>query len=106
VSLPDPGDVSGLARAIATGKIEPKNIVAVIGKTHGNGLVNDYTRGYLSTALKHVIADGLGTSIEEVAERIPLIFSGGVDGVLSPTVRTVDLARSQRGEGAGLAIAI
>lgn len=106
--LPDPGDVSGLASAIAAGKIEPKHIVAVIGKTHGNGLVNDYTRGYLSLALKHVIADGLSASIEEVAERIPLIFSGGVEGVLSPhyAVFTVDPARSQRGEGIGLAIGV
>ena len=80
----------------------------MIGKTHGNGLVNDYTRGYLSLALKHVIADGLGTSIEDVVERIRLIFSGGVEGVLSPhyAVLTVDLARSQRGEGAGLAIGV
>jgi cyanuric acid amidohydrolase len=108
-ALPDPGDASGLARAIAGGVIDPNDIVAVIGKTHGNGLVNDYTRGYLSLALKHVIAAGLGSSVEEVAERIPLIFSGGVEGVLSPhyAVLTVDQASGAAdGEGGALAIGV
>src|SRR5580700_4772932 len=107
--LKDPSDVSGLREAIEKGVIDPAKIVAVIGKTHGNGLVNDYTRGYLSLALKHVIAAGLGSSVEEVAERIPLIFSGGVEGVLSPhyAVLTVDQAsRAADGEGGALAIGV
>ena len=41
--LIDPGDVSGLRKAIERGSVNPGEIVAVIGKTHGNGLVNDYT---------------------------------------------------------------
>jgi cyanuric acid amidohydrolase len=106
--LPDPGDVSGLARAIGSGMIDPGKIVAVIGKTHGNGLVNDYTRGYLSLALKHVIADALQRSVGEVAESIPLIFSGGVEGVLSPhyAVLTVDPAEEAGGNGGALAIGV
>jgi hypothetical protein len=48
-SLSDPGDVSGLKAAFDAGLVHPTTIVAVIGKTHGNGLVNDYTRGYLLT---------------------------------------------------------
>lgn len=107
--LPDPGDVSGLAGAIAAGTIDPGNIVAVIGKTHGNGLVNDYTRGYLTLALKHLIAAALKSSIEAVAERIPLIFSGGVEGVLSPhyAVLTVDAAApAPAAAGSALAIGV
>ena len=83
-SLADPGDVSGLAGAIDSGIVDPATIVAVIGKTHGNGLVNDYTRGYLSLALRHLIASKTGTTPDAVAARVPLIFSGGVEGVLSP----------------------
>jgi cyanuric acid amidohydrolase len=83
-SLADPGDVSGLAGAIDSGIVDPATIVAVIGKTHGNGLVNDYTRGYLSLALRHLIASRSGTTPDAVAARVPLIFSGGVEGVLSP----------------------
>jgi len=33
-----PGDVSGLMRLIETGKIMPSSILAVLGKTEGNGL--------------------------------------------------------------------
>jgi cyanuric acid amidohydrolase len=56
----------------------------VIGKTHGNGLVDDYTRGYLAQSLSLMIGDAIGESPAAVRERIPFIFSGGVEGVLSP----------------------
>lgn len=83
-SLPDPGDVSALSAAMASGRIDPHSIVAVIGKTHGNGLVNDYTRGYLAQSLALAIGDAAGLSHDTVRKRIPFIFSGGVEGVLSP----------------------
>jgi cyanuric acid amidohydrolase len=83
-SLPDPGDVSGLATAIVEGIIDPEAIIAVIGKTHGNGLVNDYTRGYLSQSLSLLIGQATGQPPETVRKRVPFIFSGGVEGVLSP----------------------
>jgi len=82
--LADPSDVSGLQRAIRDGVVDPRQIVAVIGKTHGNGLVNDYTRGYLAQSLSLAIGEATGESPAVVRERIPFIFSGGVEGVLSP----------------------
>jgi len=89
--LPDPGDVSGLRNAIEGGAVDPHSIAVVIGKTHGNGLVNDYTRGYLAQSLSHLISEKTGETPQAVRQRIPLIFSGGVEGVLSPhyTVFTV-----------------
>jgi len=90
-SISDPSDVSGLRKAIANGTIHPATIVAVIGKTHGNGLVNDYTRGYLTLSLSILIGESTGSTPESVRQRVPFIFSGGVEGVLSPhyTVFTV-----------------
>jgi cyanuric acid amidohydrolase len=90
-SLVDPSDVSGLRTAIDQGLIDPATIIAVIGKTHGNGLVNDYTRGYLTLCLSTLIGERIGRSSEAVREAVPFIFSGGVEGVLSPhyTVFTV-----------------
>lgn len=82
--LADPGDVSGLSQVIAAGRMDPATIVAVIGKTHGNGLVNDYTRGYLTQSLALLIGDALAELPESVRGRIPFVFSGGVEGVLSP----------------------
>jgi cyanuric acid amidohydrolase len=83
-SLADPGDASGLREATENKKIDPRQIVGVIGKTHGNGLVNDYTRGYLTLSLALLIAEKTGETPQAVRRRIPFIFSGGVEGVLSP----------------------
>ena len=83
-SLGDPSDVSGLRTAVDAGTIDLTTIVAVIGKTHGNGLVNDYTRGYITLSLSLLIGERLGESAEAVRARIPFVFSGGVEGVLSP----------------------
>ncbi|MBB5753072.1 ring-opening amidohydrolase [Prosthecomicrobium pneumaticum] len=100
-SLTDPGDVSGLAAAIAAGRIDPATIVAVIGKTPGNGLVNDYTRGYLTLSLALLIGGATGETPDAVRARVPFVFSGGVEGVLSPhySVFTVvaDAAPAQPG---------
>jgi ring-opening amidohydrolase-like protein len=72
----DPGDVSALAELIDRREIDPARIVAVLGNTEGNGLVNDYTRGYLTQSLKLLL--------RAHAERPLYIFSGGTEGVLSP----------------------
>ena len=41
-----PGDVSALRGALDDGSIDPRHIVAILGKTEGNGGVNDFTREY------------------------------------------------------------
>ncbi|HEV3492123.1 MAG TPA: ring-opening amidohydrolase, partial [Reyranella sp.] len=41
-----PQDTAPLAAAIAAGEVDPATIVAIVGKTEGNGCVNDFTRGY------------------------------------------------------------
>lgn len=37
ISTKGPGDVSGLLRLIETGEIAPELILAILGKTEGNG---------------------------------------------------------------------
>ena len=71
-TLLDPGDVSSLSASMANGTIDPHSIVAVIGKTHGNGLVNDYTRGYLALSLAILIGGATGVPPErsESASRL------------------------------------
>jgi cyanuric acid amidohydrolase len=107
-SLKDPSDVSGLQEAIEKGVIDPSKIVAVIGKTHGNGLVNDYTRGYLTLCLSQLIGCRMGVSAETVSKRVPFVFSGGVEGVLSPhyAVFTVDPDANARSQEKSLAIGV
>ncbi|MBR0969729.1 MULTISPECIES: ring-opening amidohydrolase [Bradyrhizobium] len=81
-----PGDVSGLMAMIGSGEIEPASILAILGKTEGNGGVNDFTREYAVAALCTALAPRLGLSAHEVEQRIAFVMSGGTEGVLSPHI--------------------
>ena len=94
-------DASGLAELIDRGVFAADDVVAVIGKTEGNGGVNDFTRILADQAFRGVLLDRGSRSEEEVA-RIPMAWSGGCDGVICPhaTVfaRVPDEAGSDTGE--------
>lgn len=79
-----PGDVSALARALTDGRVAAQDIVAVIGKTEGNGGVNDFTRGYFTQSLMALLARHLGVPAEVLLHRVPCVLSGGTEGVLTP----------------------
>jgi cyanuric acid amidohydrolase len=79
-----PGDVSGLMALISSGALDPSSIIAVLGKTEGNGGVNDFTREYAVTALCAALAPHLALEPRAVAEKIAFVMSGGTEGVLSP----------------------
>jgi ring-opening amidohydrolase-like protein len=76
-------DASGLADLVDRGVLEADRVVAVIGKTEGNGGVNDYTRILADRAFREVLVAKGTRSAEEVGE-VPIVWSGGTDGVLSP----------------------
>ncbi|MGW4422871.1 barbiturase [Streptosporangium sp. NPDC004631] len=80
VAIESVTDASGLSRLIDDGVIEAHRVLAVIGKTEGNGGVNDYTRILADRAFREVLAAKGHPSPESV----PLVWSGGTDGVLSP----------------------
>ncbi|MFN7306775.1 MAG: ring-opening amidohydrolase, partial [Acetobacteraceae bacterium] len=80
----DPADMSALKAAFADGRLDPTKIVAILGKTEGNGCVNDFTRGYATLAMKLALAEAMGMSPAEVGARIALVMSGGTEGGLSP----------------------
>ena len=84
LTMAHPGDVSELDGLIRSGATRADQIVAVIGKTEGNGGVNDFTRGYFTQSLMHLLATYLDASPAELVARIPCILSGGTEGVLSP----------------------
>jgi cyanuric acid amidohydrolase len=81
-----PGDVSGLLGMIEAGKIDPKSILAILGKTEGNGGVNDFTREYAVSALCAALARHLDLPPHGVEQRIAFVMSGGTEGVLSPHI--------------------
>jgi cyanuric acid amidohydrolase len=76
-------DASGLAALIDDKVFAADDVLAVIGKTEGNGGVNDYTRILADRAFREVLHSRGSRSAEEVGQ-VPLVWSGGTDGVLSP----------------------
>jgi len=76
-------DASGLVDLIDAGVLEADRVIAVIGKTEGNGGVNDYTRIIADRAFREVLVDKGSRSAEDV-KQVPIVWSGGTDGVISP----------------------
>jgi cyanuric acid amidohydrolase len=85
-----------------------EEIIAVIGKTEGNGGVNDFTREYASRSVAQTLAPYLACSAETVEQKVALVMSGGTEGVLSPhmTVFTRRMETSEEMEDKRLAIGI
>ena len=94
-----PGDVSGLMGLIVSGAIDPASILAVLGKTEGNGGVNDFTREYAVAALCNALAPKLGLTPHEVEQRIAFVMSGGTEGVLSPHITVFTRRETERPAG-------
>ena len=96
VPMSGPSDVSGVKALIDQGKVAPEDIVAILGKTEGNGCVNDFTRGYSTFAFQVMLSEMLGVSRADVAKRVAFVMSGGTEGVLSPHA-TVFARRETKG---------
>ena len=79
-----PQDTAPLASAIDRGEVDPTTIVAIVGKTEGNGCVNDFTRGYATLALKLLLAERCHVPLADVEKRVAIVMSGGTEGGLSP----------------------
>jgi ring-opening amidohydrolase-like protein len=75
-------DASELTKLIDEGVIEADRVIAIIGKTEGNGGVNDYTRILADRAFREALVEK-GADGEAVKE-VPIVWSGGTDGVISP----------------------
>ena len=75
-------DASELTKLIDDGVLGANRIIAIIGKTEGNGGVNDYTRIIADRAFREAII-AKGAAPEQVRQ-IPIVWSGGTDGVISP----------------------
>ncbi|OLE27924.1 MAG: barbiturase [Catenulispora sp. 13_1_20CM_3_70_7] len=83
VPLHHVSDASGLADLISAGVVDADRVIAVVGKTEGNGGVNDYTRIIADRAFRETLLR-LGTRSEQEVAQVPIVWSGGTDGVLSP----------------------
>jgi cyanuric acid amidohydrolase len=84
VPMRHPGDTASIEALFDTGTLDPRQVVAVLGKTEGNGCVNDFTRAYAVQALSLMLGRWLDEAPESVAARIAMVMSGGTEGGLSP----------------------
>ena len=75
-------DASELAKLIDDGVMAADRVIAIIGKTEGNGGVNDYTRIIADRAFREVLV-AKGAPADQV-KQVPIVWSGGTDGVISP----------------------
>jgi ring-opening amidohydrolase-like protein len=76
-------DASGLEEQILGGQFSADEVVAVIGKTEGNGGVNDFTRILADNAFRTTLAKH-GKRSTELIRAVPMVWSGGCDGVITP----------------------
>ena len=106
VPMRHPGDASGIIRLIDQGALAADAIVAIFGKTEGNGCVNDFTRGYALSAVSAALAPRLGVEADAVAGRIAMVMSGGTEGGLSPHFLVFAVAPGGGNTTGGKALAI
>lgn len=91
-----PDDVSALERAVTDGKVDPKSIVAILGKTEGNGCVNDFTRAFAVQCLQLWLRKHLKD--EDAVQRVCYVMSGGTEGALTPHVIVLEVRGGDDGD--------
>lgn len=100
-----PDDLTGLQALIQQQALDPTTIAAIMGKTEGNGCVNDFTRGFAVATLKGYLRSLIG---DTQTNQIVFVMSGGTEGVLSPhlTIFTRQSIHGDRPTHPGLALGI
>jgi len=92
ISTRGPDDTVALDAMLASGAIEAGGLVAILGKTEGNGCVNDFSRGFASVSLKETLRRHLP---KEKAESVCIVMSGGTEGALSPHIVVLEARETE-----------
>ena len=79
-----PADTSAIEKLFADGRVDPNDVVGVIGKSEGSGLPNDYGRLLADVSIRRVLADLRGSTPEEIADQVTIAMSGGSPGTVAP----------------------
>ncbi len=91
-AMRSPDDVRELEAAIDGEKLLPGGIVAILGKTEGNGCVNDFTRAFAVRALEDVLERHIG---RKAMRSIAMVMSGGTEGGLSPHMTVFEVRQTR-----------
>jgi cyanuric acid amidohydrolase len=92
--------VSGLSRLIDAGAFAAADVLAVIGKTEGNGGSNDFTKDFAIVSIQSEL-----TRRGADPSRVYFIMSGGCEGVMSPHMTYLVRAPEETGLSVGVAYA-
>ncbi len=106
VAMDSPDDISGVVALVEDGKCRPEEIVGIMGKTEGNGCVNDFSRGFSNFVLLDYFSRATGKTREEVEAQIALIMSGGTEGVMCPHFSVFTRSENGGGDGSAKRLAI
>jgi cyanuric acid amidohydrolase len=101
LSMRAPDDVEPLIAAIREGRILPECIVGILGKTEGNGCVNDFTRAFAVRALRDALAPHVSG---DALDAVSLVMSGGTEGALAPHMLVLERREDATGMSPALAI--
>jgi cyanuric acid amidohydrolase len=101
LSMRAPDDVEPLIAAIREGRILPECIVGILGKTEGNGCVNDFTRAFAVRALRDALAPHVSA---DALDAVSLVMSGGTEGALAPHMLVLERREDAAGISPALAI--
>lgn len=84
-----PNDTAALRELFASGAVDPHAVVALVAKSEGSGLPNDYGRVFADLSLRTALAEARGCPVEDIADDVTIAVSGGTPGVLSPHVTVI-----------------
>ncbi len=106
VGMGAPDDVSEGRKLLDAGAFRAEHVVAILGKTEGNGGVNDYTRALATQCFQLLIAEKSGLTMDDIARKVPIIWSGGTEGLMSPhaTIFVKDPDGDGGGKGKGFTV--
>src|SRR5919108_4010594 len=96
-------DTAGIEAAMREWHFGADDIIAVVAKTEGNGGVNDISRILVDRVLRDFLV-AKGTRSRAQGLEVPIVLSGGCDGVISPhfnifaRVPDDDVSRSSKDE--------
>ena len=76
-------DTDSIVAAMESEGFGPDDIVAIVGKTEGNGGINDLGRILIDRVLRDFLV-AQGSRDRQAALQVPIALSGGCDGVIAP----------------------
>jgi cyanuric acid amidohydrolase len=84
-----PNDTSAFSELFSSGALDPHTVVALIAKSEGSGLHNDYGRVFADFSLRAALAQARGCAVGDLADSVTIAVSGGTPGVISPHVSVI-----------------